>query len=204
MLRPDETIQRIIISSTSHFVGEYESENLLITHAWAQNAVSRSSGLNENPYCRNYYVVAFKTAPIKKAPGVVIPDYSGVGELLCLFLSVLFGKRFDNHGMLQGSGHCYLPNMDLNRPTAFSNIGIHNHLPRKGLGIKLDFSEVEHIEKLLLGLLYGEGIPDKFANIIVSAARFYLRSKSIFVEEGTCFSGFYNMWRNSIKNEVQW
>ncbi len=51
------------------------------------------------------------------------------------------------------------------------------------MGIKLDFSEVEHIEKLLLGLLFGEGIPDKFANIIVSAARFYLRSIRIFEEE---------------------
>jgi len=179
MLKPDENIQQIIISSTSRFVGEYESENFLITHAHAQNATCRASGLGENPYCRNYYVVAFKATQQERAPGVVIPDYSGVGELFCLYLSVLFGKRFDNHGMIQGSGHFYLPNMDMNRPTAFSNIGIHNHLPRKGLEIELNFSEVKRIEKLVC---VGE-IPEDIANIIMSAARFYLRSIRIFEEE---------------------
>lgn len=65
MLRPDETVQKILLSSTSRFVGEYESETLLITHAW-QQGVNISTGMQENPYCRNYYVAVFKTPPIEK------------------------------------------------------------------------------------------------------------------------------------------
>lgn len=178
MLRPDKTIQKLIISSTSRFVGEYESESLLITHAWQQGRENSSIGLEENPYCRNYYAVVFKTTPSEEKAGVVIPDYTYIGDFLCIYLSILFGKRFDNHGLMEGSGYFKLPNVGMNRPIAFSRIGTNNHLPRKDLEIELNFDKVKLIEKLL----YGD-VAENIKNIIISAGRFYLRSLRIFEEE---------------------
>jgi hypothetical protein len=34
-LKPAETVERILISSTSRFIAEYESDGVVITHAWA-------------------------------------------------------------------------------------------------------------------------------------------------------------------------
>ena len=179
MLRPDRTVQKLLISSTSRFVGEYESESLFITHAWQHGMLNGSTGMSENPYCRNYYVAVFKTSPIEKKAGVVIPDYAYVGELLCIYLSILFGKRFDNHGVMEGSGHFSLPNLGTNRPIALSRIGSNNHLPRKDLGIELNLDKVKLIEKIL----HTEEVAEDVKNIIISAGRFYLRSLRIFEEE---------------------
>ena len=96
-LRPDKAVHKILISTTSKFIGEYESQAMLISHAWKH--ATNSSGIireEETPASRNSFVVAFRTEESDEKD-IVIPDYSHIGELICSYLSVLFGKRFDSH-----------------------------------------------------------------------------------------------------------
>ena len=69
--RPIETIQKILISSTSRLIGEYGDEDVLITHAW-QNFANASNviRMEETPISRNGFVIVFETQPYEKAPGV--------------------------------------------------------------------------------------------------------------------------------------
>lgn len=120
-LQPDETIHKILVSTTSRMVGEFVSDDILISHAW-QNFTNSSGAIRmeENPVSRSGYIIAFQTEPHKKEVGCVIPDYSPVGELVCSYLSVLFGKRFDCHGLVEGSGFYNTP--DLSAYTSICNL----------------------------------------------------------------------------------
>ncbi|MGH1557383.1 hypothetical protein ACRAWD_05255 [Caulobacter segnis] len=64
-------------------------------------------------------MAAFLTDDYEKAPGVVVPQYAGYGEMFAAGMSVLFGKRFDAHGSLQNDGIFNLPDpqrvLDLHR-----------------------------------------------------------------------------------------
>ncbi len=65
-LKPTETVNKMLISTTSRLVGEYEHKDFLITHAWpsSQSKSQISLGFTENPSCRNYYVFAFTSLKI--------------------------------------------------------------------------------------------------------------------------------------------
>ena len=66
-LRPDETIQKVLISTTSRINGEFSSERILIAHA-GQN-FSQSAGAfreKESPVSRNAFIVAFRTGQTEK------------------------------------------------------------------------------------------------------------------------------------------
>lgn len=177
MLRPNKLIHKLLISSTSRFVGEFESDELLITHAWPFLRKDMSIGNNENPYCRNYFVVAFKTEEVKDEPKHVriFPDYSYFGDMLCIFLSILFGKRFDNHGLLETNGLFNLPNFNNISPISLTGVGPNNHSPRKDLCIELDLDNV----RLIQGLLDGS-VNKEIIDTIYTAGKFYLRSLQIF------------------------
>lgn len=104
-LSPKGTIQKALVSTTTRFVGEYEHENLLITHAWPDyNKIPSQLTLMENPLCRNAFLIAFRTEPIEKEPVETFPNYGPMAEVFCAYLSVLYGKRFDYHGLLEGTG----------------------------------------------------------------------------------------------------
>jgi hypothetical protein len=177
MLRPNKLIQKLLISSTSRFVGEYESDELLITHAWPFLRKDMSVGYSENPYSRNYFVVIFKTEEMKSEPEHVktFPDYSFFGDMICIFLSILFGKRFDNHGLLEINGLYNLPNFNNIAPIYLTGAGPNNHSPRKDLGIELNLSNI----RLIQGLLDGS-VNKEIIETIYTAGKFYLRSLQIF------------------------
>lgn len=93
-------------------------------------------------------------------------------------MSILFGKRFDNHGLTEGVGFFNLPKLDTTQPIELSNIGLNNHSPRKDLEIELNLDKVKIIEKILNG-----EVAENVHNIIISAGRFYLRALRVFEEE---------------------
>lgn len=151
-LRPSETTQRILISSTSRFIGEYESDAALLTHAWPQLYDGKSSfRLSEGPMSRNGYAFSFRTPETEKAAGVVIPTYEHVGEFVCPLLSLLFGKRFDSHGTFETNGRFAIPVLtefsEPTRPTLPQN----SHKPRSDIAVILDLGQVARIEPILLG-----------------------------------------------------
>ena len=71
-LRPSETVQKILISTPAIFRGEMETEELLLTQAWPDTGPTRYSRIEEGPASRSTLVLAFRTDPIEKKPGVMI------------------------------------------------------------------------------------------------------------------------------------
>ena len=109
-LLPSETIQKLLISTTSRVVAEYKTEGMVITHAWPDLYRAASTArMQEGPLSRSGLLVAFETEPEERKAGSVRPDYSPWGEVVCAYLSVLFGKRFDSHGLVEGSGLYRIP-----------------------------------------------------------------------------------------------
>jgi len=122
-----------------------------------------------------------------------------MGEVFCSWLAVLFGKRFDSHGMIQGQGRFHAPTQNAFPPTSYPQIGPNNHKPRRDCGIPLN---LEHFGKLL-PLFMGSDLNCRAVEIFGAASRLYLRSlrgvdadpEAAVLDLITCgelLSGFYD------------
>lgn len=178
-LRPDETVQKFLISSPTRFVGEFEDDDLLVTHAWPSNRRDFNARLEEGPASRSAYVVCFRTAPYEKRPGVPVPDYSASGPIICACLSVLFGKRFDFHGLIEGSGFFYLPNLSEYFSLADHRLPHNSHAPRNGISIPLVLGEIHRLRPLLMS----SDMPAEAIQTFQFASRFYLQALQAFEAE---------------------
>ncbi|MFA5877647.1 MAG: hypothetical protein WC880_04815 [Candidatus Paceibacterota bacterium] len=171
-LQPDETVQKFLISSTSRLVGEYKNDDLLITHAWPPFQNLRIDRFTEGPISRSAYAVVFRTESVEKGKGVPLPDYSINGDIICAYLSILFGKRFDNHGMTEGSGFYHLPELSQYQDLSIAKLSQNNHLPRKNFEIPLNLVEFKRIERLFLD----DSLDQKFRDHLDTAGKFYLNA----------------------------
>ena len=149
-LRPDETVQKILISTTSRMVGHYEKNSIIITQAFPsfydQSAIFRTSA---TPFSRSGLMVAFETPPVEKRPGIVVPDYTYTGEVICAYLSVLFGKRFDLHGSVEATGHYGIPDFSAYSRICDPRLPFNSHEPRNCFPVPLNINQVSLIEKVL-------------------------------------------------------
>lgn len=172
-LMPDETIHKILISSTSRFVGCYENDDLLISHAWQH--FSNSNGLireEENPVSRSAFVLAFQAGGYEKAAGVVVPDYSHIGEIVCSLLSVLYGKRFDSHGLLEGSGFFNTPDLTVYNHICNHKLPFNSHKARRCFSVPLNLEHFKAVDKLLLS----REIDPDFKAKLFAACKFYCQA----------------------------
>lgn len=169
-LRLSETTQRILISTTSRFVAEYVSEDVLLTHAWPQ--LHMGTRLSEGSMSRSAFVLSFRTAEVPKVAGTVIPTYEYVGEFTCALLSVLFGKRFDTHGPFESNGTFSVPVLTQFSETCAPTLPQNSHKPRSDIAVKLDLREVARIEPMLIG----EGSKCPEGRSFYAAAKFYLQA----------------------------
>ena len=151
-LRPKDTVQKMLLSTTSRMVGEYENREILITHAWP-NLWSGSVGMRlaETHMSRSAYVVAFETPPLEKEPGTIVPDYSPTGEILAAYSSILFGKRFDCHGLLEGSGFYRIPDLGSYDTPSNPKLPFNSHVPRQCFPVPLDIGQLSMIGAVLIG-----------------------------------------------------
>lgn len=173
-LRPNERVQKLLLSTPAHFVGEFDTPDLLISHAWPPMHTGRQRWFSssKDSLSRTAIVLAFRTpAAPELRPGVVIPNYEGAGEIVASAMSVLFGKRFDSHGPFEMSGSFGMP--DLSAFATPCDPGLHhNHgQPRKDRPIPLNLSEVSRIVRLIL-----ESNADRRLAAFHSAAKFYRRA----------------------------
>ena len=171
-LRPSKTIHKALISTTSRFTGEFEMDGVLLTHAWP-NFDDRSASVrrSEGPASRSAFVFAFQTEDISVKSGP-IPNYSPMGDLICAYLAVLFGKRFDHHGLVEERGFFHIPDL-----VEFSHLCQHNlphnsHCLRTDFTVPLNLTEVQRI-KPLLG---GESVDHKFLRTFQTCSKFYLQA----------------------------
>ena len=62
MLYPDKHLHKYLISTPAHMVGEYSTDDILITHAWPDlmSPSQRSSLMIESPVYRTYFAVVVR------------------------------------------------------------------------------------------------------------------------------------------------
>jgi hypothetical protein len=172
-LRPNESIQKILISTVARFTGEFSSPNLLITHAWPPFHSGRRDWFREDtPLSRTALVLSFRTVRSPKLPGFVIPNYEPAGQIIGAMLSVLFGKRFETHGPIEMSGSFGVP--DLSAFAVPNNPSLPHIGPklRADYAVPLEISEARRMQTLFLG-----DHPDAAArSAFMAAARFYQRA----------------------------
>ena len=162
-LRPIEDITKILLSTPSYFTGEYEEDDFLLSIAFDNSS-------RYDPHGQEYFILAVKTPPLDKSR-VAIPDYSGTGDLLSIYLSILYGKRFDNHGLVESLGLFRLPNY---LPSGKHNTALpfNSKKTRQDLEIPLSLHEIKRIAPLL----HEEQLDPRFERFLISAGRFYLHS----------------------------
>ena len=172
-LRPDETTQKMLLSTTSRLVGEYQRPGVVVTHAWPSVYDSASNmRMLSTPISRSGYIVAFATPAFEPRSGVVVPDYTRFGEEICAYSSVLFGKRFDCHGAVESTGMYRIPDF-----TAFSSVSnpslpFNSHSVRKGNSTPLNLDQLGSLEKLLRI----ESIDSRLRQKLTAACKFYMQA----------------------------
>jgi hypothetical protein len=172
-LGPEESLQRFLISSTSRFVGSYETQTFEFHHAWPQFSNRKAMRrFDEGPTSRSAYVLAFETKPIVRQAGTPIPAFDYVADVIIAWLSVLYGKRFDGHGALQQTGIFHLPDLTTFGTTCVPNLPWNSHSPRVDYKIPLNLVEIIRLKPLLDSLEHGFVETSAFSG----AARFYARA----------------------------
>jgi hypothetical protein len=169
MLRPPETVQKLLLSSPAHFIAEFETDDFVLTHAW--DFEHRSHDERSLLY-RTYFILSFATAPIGKAPGVVIPDYSPTGDVMCAFMAVLFGKRFDHHGAVEMTGHFRVPDLTAASDLCEPARPYHGKKLRVDYPVSLDLRELARFRVLIDGKMGDAMLSEAFQ----TAALFYARA----------------------------
>ena len=202
-LRPPETIQKLLISTTSRMLGEFEGDLLLVAHAWRDSQVNST----ESPLSRSTYIVAFETEPHEKEVGSMLPNYAWVGDVICIYLSILYGKRFDSHGVIEGTGMFRLPDYSLFQSLIQPRLPQNSHAPRRDIAIPLNLVEIGRIEPLLR-----PGQDARFLRFLQTAGRFYLQALQNFEERpdvaylnlitaGEVLSNYYNYDKDELLDE---
>jgi len=202
-LRPPETIQKLLISTTSRLVGEFESDLLLVAHAWRDSQVNST----ESPLSRSTYIVAFETEPYEKKIGSMLPNYAWVGDVICIYLSILYGKRFDCHGVIEGAGMFRMPDYSSFQSLIEPRLPQNSHVPRRDIAIPLNLAEISRIEPLLQ-----PGQDVRFVTFLQTAGRFYLQALQNFEERpdvaylnlitaGEVLSNYYSYDKDELLDE---
>lgn len=166
-VKPTDTIQRALLSTTSRFVGEYDRPGVYLTHAWSFGSIRDMPG----PASRNAFVLSFATLPIEGRPGVVIPNYSYRGRRMCGVLAVLFGKRFDFHGMTQGTGNFEVPDLSLFGQLSNPQLPQNTHKVRANFAVPLNLGELSRLEALVMS-----DDDDHARRTFHSSAKFYVQA----------------------------
>lgn len=174
MLKPLSNIHKCLISTPARLVGEYEDDRLLIAPVYASfnDQVLYTSQQGNTPFSRYYYICIFDIKSPSPEAGIVIPDYSYIGELISIALAVYYGKRFDNHGVIESHSLFSMPILN-NVPLAlkYHYFGVNNSHPRIDLEIELNLEKSRSIlEFMTLGSDF------ELQHTFFTAGKFYLRS----------------------------
>lgn len=173
-LRPCETVQKVLISTTSRMVGHYENKSIVITQAFPsfydRSAIFRTLA---TPFSRSGLMVAFETPPVEEGAGIVGSDYIYTGETVCAYMSVLFGKRFDYHGPVEANGHYEIPDTTAYSRICDPRLPFNSHEPRNCFPVPLEINQVSSIEKVLFR---ASGVDEKLRHRLEVICKFYMRA----------------------------
>lgn len=167
-LRPPDTVQKLLFSTPARLIAEFEADGVILTHAWA----FKRAHDEHSPLHRTFLAMAFTTPPLVKAAGVEIPDYSPTGDLMCALMAVLFGKRFDNHGAVEMTGHFRVPDLASAADLCEPERPYHGSRLRADFPVSMDLSELARFRVLIDGGLDDAPLAEAFR----TAALFYARA----------------------------
>ncbi|BAZ49889.1 hypothetical protein NIES4103_25020 [Nostoc sp. NIES-4103] len=213
-LRSHPNVHKCLISSPAKFSGEYEDGELLIAPSYpsmrneALHTIQRLNEFNQNHISRYYYVCVFNFLP-EPDQQIIIPDNSYVSDILSIALAIYYGKRFDNHGILESCGLFWMPNVEPIFPSSNYYIGINNNYPRKDLEIPLILNNCKSIIKFILTR---NDQYEKLQRYFLAAGKFYLNSLQIMEQDieqaylnlitcGEILSNFYDYTENEIYDD---
>lgn len=171
-LRPLQNIHKCLLSTTSRLVGEFEMDGALLAHAWPDfHDRHASARCSEGPASRSAFIFSFRTEDALVNSGAA-PNYSPVGEMICGCLAVLFGKRFDHHGLLEGSGFFQLPDLADFGHLCRHNLPHNSHNARPDFEVPLNLVEVARLKPLL----QGNAVNHRFLRSFQTCTKFYLQA----------------------------
>jgi hypothetical protein len=111
-------------------------------------------------------VLRIDEAPKSK---IVIPTYRGEIEAFTSYLSLLYGKRFTNHGGVEVSGFYNLPDLSGIEGGVFADLPQNREKPRADIAVPLTLEQIERIAPLLTG----EAQAKKHVAAFWAATKFY-------------------------------
>ncbi len=175
-LHPPRHIHKVLLSAPCHFTGEFSSPELLLTHAWQSMGGKGPPEILDprSPHYRSFFLFSFKTSEEEAKPKVgPVPHYEHVGNIACAFLSVLFGKYFNNHGFVETVGHFTVPWIEVSRPLKYKILPPYSDGPRKNLPVKLELNQFSMLAPLFVE---NETVNPSDFWIAYTASRFYLQA----------------------------
>jgi hypothetical protein len=209
-LQPSSSIQKGIVSTPTFFVGEYESADVLLTHAWP-NFTDHSAlrRWEEGPASRSAYIFSWLTEPHETGLGTKLPDHFPCLDIATSYLSLLFGKRFDSHGLIQGAGLYHIPDLSHYGILVNPKLPTNSRKPRVDWMIPLDLSEVSRIAPLLSDDCHDTA----FIRTFQGAARFYSRALQSYEQDpeiaylhlisvGEMLSGFTKFQKSELLDDT--
>lgn len=176
MVKKDNTLHKYLISTSAKVVGKYESENVSIDLSFPDSVFHSE----DSPYSRTYMVVTICIPPHGSPEEPITANRSYYGEIFSLLLSILYGKEFKYHGLLETYGMHRLPNMN-NEPNPYYTLPFYNSTPRIDLEIPLDLEKFVLIENIIISEY--TSVTEEFRKKIFAAGRFYSRAIRIFPNE---------------------
>jgi len=154
-------------------VGEYRTDDVLFTHAWPDwHDVSAHRRWSEGPQSRSAYIYSFRTPPFSREIGARRPDYAGAGDLVRDYCCVLFGKRFEHHGLIEGSGMFFLPTFSGYDGLCIHTLPHNTHKSRVDYPVELNLGELSRIENLV----QFNDIDERFLRYFRTAVKFYAQA----------------------------
>lgn len=174
----NETVHKYLISTPAKFVGDYETQGISINLSFPIDKAMLH--IQDSAYSRTFIVVTLNI-PSEEPSGIVFgPNQSIYGEIFCVLLSILYGKEFKFHGLLETYGIHRLPNMN-NEPNAKYTLPFYNSSPRIDLEIPLNLENFRLIESIILD--DQTAVSDDFRKKFLAAGKFYNRAIRIFPNE---------------------
>ena len=171
-LKPHEGVQKFLISTTARLTDHFTAPALIAHEAYPGLQHHANYARRGIAGGRTAITLSFRAEPELDLPKVIIPSYDHVAEMMCAYLAVLYGKRFDNHGAFEGAGLFYLP--DLRAMDAFADpeLPTNNDQPRADFPVPLSLAEMGRLSRLM----FFEPARSSAASVFRNAAKFYLRA----------------------------
>lgn len=178
----------LLLGSPVHFVGQLDSDYFELNHAWPIGHRGGWEANPQSPLYRAFFTVSFmnKERSEDRAKFVRLPELSYVGDYFCVFLSVLFGKRFQNLGFLETNGNRRVPDVAGMRSCRLREALPFSSKVRKDLGFELKLDLAKPMLPLL-DLVFREidenASLSEDVELAYTAGRFYLQGLDLFEDD---------------------